>query len=683
MSQQPVDPIQVLSDITVFGKYAKFQDHLARREVWPEIIDRLKSMHKRKFPHLVDEIDHVYDTYVLPKKILPSMRSLQFGGLPIELANNRGYNCAFVPVEHVDAFPEVMFQLLGGTGMGYSVQRHDVEKLPPVQHPTKERRYVIGDSIEGWADAVKVLVKAYFTSYDYRPVFDYRDIRPKGARLVTSGGKAPGPEPLRIALEKIEAKLRRMPEGHRLTPIQAHDIMCLISDAVLAGGIRRAALISLFDRDDEAMLNAKSSSAPARLIEVLEVFAPDLPNDLRYNVRVEVEGEVQELILKLYDYERLVQENLLGWWAFALHRARANNSAVLPRGEVSEEEFFALWAKVQASGSGEPGFFWTNDVSWGTNPCAEISLRPYQFCNLCEINAHDIESQEDLEARAKAAAFIGTLQASYTDFHYLRPVWRETTEEDALIGVGATGIASGNFTRFDLETAAQRVREENERVAGLIGIKPAARLTTVKPSGTSSLVLGTSSGIHAWHNDHYIRRSRLNKNEALYPYLKRVLPDLVEDDVTAPDTTAIVTIPVKAPVGAVTRHETVFDLLERVADVNERWVRAGHVRGVNANNVSATISVKDDEWAAVGAWMWEHRDRYNGLSVLPYNGGTYRQAPFEDITEARYHELVGQLANIDLRDVFELDDQTDLTAELACAGGACEIEWTVQPTSGD
>jgi len=303
----------------------------------------------------------------------------------------------------------------------------------------------------------------------------------------------------------------------------------------------------------------------------------------------------------------------------------------------------------------------------------EISLRPNQFCNLTEVNVSNVESQEDLNDRVRAASFIGTLQAGYTDFHYLRPIWKKTTEKDALIGVSMTGIGSNKLEGLDLKQASNVVKEENERVAKLIGIRKSARTTTTKPSGTSSLVLGTSSGIHAWHNDYYIRRLRVGKNEAIYQYLAVYHPELVEDDYTRPHDSAVISIPQKAPDNAIYRTESPFQLLERVKHVYTNWIKPGHRTGNNTHNISATVSIKDDEWESVGQWMWDNREFYNGLSVLPYNGGIYKQAPFEDITEEQFNELISTLNNLDLTRIIEDDDNTDLQSEAACAGGVCEI----------
>jgi ribonucleoside-triphosphate reductase len=613
---------KILSEITTYMKYARYSQALARRETWEELVTRNKEMHIKKYPHLAEEIESVYQ-FVYSKKILPSMRSLQFGGKPIEISPNRIYNCAYLPIDDWRAFGETMFLLLGGTGVGYSVQQHHVDSLPEIikPDPKKTRRYLISDSIEGWADAVKMLVKSYFHG-GATINFDFSDIRLKGTRLVTSGGKAPGPQPLKECLVKLQGILDSKQNNEKLTPIEVHDMICHIADAVLAGGIRRAALISLFSADDEDMIACKSGP----------------------------------------------------WWELNPQRGRANNSAVLLRNKITKEFFMSLWKKIEASGAGEPGIYFSNDKDWGTNPCCEIALRPFQFCNLCEVNVSDVDTQEDLNARVAAAAVIGTLQAGYTDFHYLRPIWKRTTEKDALIGVGMTGIGSGKVEQFDLAEAAEIVKQVNERVAREIGINSSARCTTIKPSGTSSLVLGTSSGIHAWHNDYYIRRIRVGKNEAIYTYLSMYHPELIEDDYFRPHDTAIISVPQKAPEGSILRHESALNLLERVKRFYINWIKTGHRNGQNTHNISATISVKSDEWDVVGNWMFDNRKFYNGLSVLPYSDHTYVQAPFEDCTQEKYDELMVSLTTIDLSKIVEMDDNTDLKGEVACGANGCEIK---------
>jgi ribonucleoside-diphosphate reductase alpha chain len=650
---------KILSDITVHMKYAKYMPELQRRETWEELVTRNKEMHKKKYPHIADEIEEAYK-FVYAKKVLPSMRSLQFGGKSIEISPNRIYNCAYLPIDDYRAFSETMFLLLGGTGVGFSVQRHHVDQLPEIRKPntTRSRRYLIGDSIEGWADAIKTLMRSYFEGMS-TPEFDYSDIRQKGALLVTSGGRAPGPQPLKDCIHNIKKILDTKNDGEKLSPIECHDIVCFIADAVLTGGIRRAALISLFSIDDEEMLSSKAGA----------------------------------------------------WWELNPQRGRANNSAVILRHKITEETFYQLWKKIEDSNSGEPGVYFSNDKDWGTNPCCEIGLRPFQFCNLCEVNVSDIESQEDLEARAKAASFIGTLQAGYTDFHYLRDVWKRTTEKDALIGVGMTGIGSGEVLKYDLELAAKAVLKENARVAKLIGINKAARTTTVKPSGTSSLVLGTASGIHAWHNDYYVRRIRVGKNESIYTYLSIYHPELVEDEYFKPKEQAVISLPVKAPEGSIYRFESPMNLLERVGTFNKNWVGTGHRDGQNTHNVSVTVSIKKEteklskldengkvvvdsnnnpikedrrdekgnlvykinEWPMVGKWMWENRESFNGISVLPYDGGSYIQAPFEDCNKEKYEKMMEVLRDIDLTKVIEVSDTTNLSGEVACGAGGCEV----------
>lgn len=614
---------QILSEITVHMKYARYLESEKRRETWDELVTRNMNMHLKKFPELELQIAKAYKM-VFDKKVLPSMRSMQFGGKPIEVAPNRIFNCAFMPADDWRCFGEAMFLLLGGTGVGYSVQKHHVEKLPEITRPNmnRTRRFLVNDSIEGWADAVKALVRSYFQGGSHLR-FDFTDIRPKGAALITSGGKAPGPQPLKECLVKLEGILSNRENGEKLSTIEVHDMICHIADAVLAGGIRRAALISLFSADDEDMIAAKTGN----------------------------------------------------WWETNPQRGRANNSVVLLRHKIDKDYFMNLWDRVKASGAGEPGFYFSNDKDWGTNPCCEIGLRPYQFCNLTEVNVSNVESQEDLNERVRAATFIGTLQASYTDFHYLRDIWRRTTEKDALIGVSMTGIASGAVLDLDMKEAAKGVKTENARVAELIGIRPAARTTCVKPAGTTSLTLGTSSGIHAWHNDYYIRRIRVGKNEPIYAYLTNNHPELIEDEYFSPHTTAVISIPQKAPEGSIMRTESALQLLKRVKHVTDEWVKPGFRKGQNTHNISATVSIKDAEWVDVGEWMWDNRSSYNGLSVLPYNGGTYTQAPFEDCSKETYEAMMASLTSVDLTRVSEDEDNTNLAGEVACAGGACEIKF--------
>jgi ribonucleoside-diphosphate reductase alpha chain len=612
--------LDTLSKLTVFSKYAKYVPELKRRETWEEIVGRYEQMMVKKYPKLEDMIKQATG-YIRDKKVLPSMRALQFAGAAAEVNNARIYNCCYLPIDSIHSFNETMFLLLGGTGVGYSVQKHHVEQLPAVTKPGKKRTYLIEDSIMGWADAIKVLMKAYLEG-SFMPNFDFRAIRQKGARLVTAGGKAPGPEPLKICLTHVQAVLDRKQEGEKLTPLECHDILCHIANSVLAGGIRRSAMIALFSHDDEEMITCKYGN----------------------------------------------------WWETNEQRGRANNSAVLKRGDVMAQEFFDLWKRIEASGSGEPGIYWTNNLDWGTNPCCEIALRPYQFCNLCEVNVSDVKDQEDLNNRVTVAALFGTLQAGFTDFHYLRPIWQKTTQKDALLGIGMTGIGSGEILKYNLAAAANIAKLTNSLISEQLGINEAARITCVKPSGTTSLVLGTASGIHAWHAPYYLRTMRFGKNEDIAAYLMVNHPELCEDDILRPKDTVCVRIPVKAPEGSIFRTETPIETLERVKKFSTEWIKNGHINGDNTHNVSATVSIKESEWANVGEWMWINRDVYNGLSVLPYWDHTYQQAPFEDITEEEYNKRISALHALDLTKVTELDDSVDFGQVSACAGGQCSLD---------
>jgi hypothetical protein len=740
----------LLSALVSFRTYSKHISHLGRRESFEETINRNMNMHLDKFPKLSADITKAYN-YVHQFKVMPSMRALQFSGEAILKNNARQYNCSFLNINNVRCFGEVMFLLLSGVGVGFSVQKRHTFNLPSIKKPKESGFFTAQDSIMGWAQCVDVLFDAYFYGR-VKPQFDFGSIRPKGSYLVTTGAKAPGPEPLKKMLELVEEKLKNG-LGRKLRSIEIHDIICIISDAVLAGGVRRSALISLFDRNDEEMLKCKS-------------------------------GE---------------------WWNTAPWRARANNSAVLPRNEVTKEEFFHIFETCQKSGSGEPGFFWTNNTELGTNPCClagttkiqtkkgpvaikdldhksfiaynylgeeveaiawktgikktitlsfsdntevtctedhkfmdlytgeeieakhtlgrvltvslrhhtgvmvncislgneedvydfslkdethwgllengvvvhncEISLNSNQFCNLSTINQTGIKNEKDFLNRVYQATLIGTLQAAYTDFDYLRPSWQETTEKEALLGVSFTGIADNHskVTPEMLNKAAKVVLEVNEKYAKKLGINLSARTTAIKPEGTSSCVLGSSSGVHSRHSEYYIRRIRMNKDDSLAVYLKNKIPNLVEDDLFS-STGVVVSIPQKSPDGALTREkETAIDLFNRTINYNRNWVQEGHRSGDNYHNVSVTISVKEKEWDELKELMWKNRKSYSGISLLPYDGGTYKQAPFEDCSKEVYEEMSNFVSDVDLKEVKEENDNTVRIETVACSGGVCEI----------
>lgn len=630
--------LKILSDLTIFSKYSRYIPSLERRETWDEIVKRYEDMLVQKYPKQKEAIAFSIP-FIKEKKVLPSMRALQFAGPAAEVNNARIYNCCYLPIDSLYSFSETMFLLLGGTGVGYSIQKHHVAQLPKIKKPTRNRNYLIEDSIMGWADAIKMLMKAYLGEKSL-PIFDFRAIREKGARLVTAGGKAPGPEPLKLCLFRIKSILDSKEDGEQLSTVECHDILCHIANSVLAGGIRRSAMIALFSHDDEDMITCKFGN----------------------------------------------------WWELNEQRGRANNSVVLERDVITQADFANLWTRIEASGSGEPGVYWTNNKDWGTNPCVEIALRPYQFCNLCEVNVSNITDQEDLNSRVAAAAYFGTLQAGFTDFHYLRSIWAKTTEKDALIGVSMTGIGSGVVSEYNLNLAASIAKLTNSIISEQIGINEAARVTCIKPAGTTSLVLEASSGIHAWHAPYYDRIVRFGKNEPQAQYLMINHPEICEDDILRPVDTLCVRIPVKAPEGAIFRTETAIDLLERVKKFSNEWIKPGHNTGYNTHNVSATISIDKNrmypttfnteirdfnylnEWEKVGNWMWNNREVYNGLSIIPQDGGTYVQMPFTDITKEEYDERVKLLKLIDLSKVIELEDHVDFGQTSACAGANnCEI----------
>lgn len=614
---------KLLSAITTFLKYSKYLPDLKRRETLTETIDRSRQMDLERFPQLQEQILAAY-TDVDNLLVMPSMRKLQFAGDAILRNHARSYNCSFAHLKRPRAFSEGLFLLLSGVGFGYSVQRRHVDQLPKIKQPTDSYEFQIPDSIEGWAMALEALMCAYMEGRP-EPTFDYSAIRPKGSYLVTTGAKAPGPRPLSIMLSKVRSMLKAA-VGRKLKPIEAHDIMCVVSDCVVSGGVRRSAMISLFDRDDQEMLGCKS-------------------------------GE---------------------WWKTAPYRMRSNNSAVLHRVHTTYEEFMRVYIACRDSKAGEPGIFWTNDYELGTNPCAEISLKDRQFCNLSTINMTKVASMSDLYQASRSASILGTLQATYTDFTYLDEGWRQVTEEDALLGVSMTGVAD-NWKAFGyqpskLMQATAIIRDTNIELAEKIGINPAARLTTLKPEGTASCVLRSSSGVHGRHASKYVRNMRILKSEPLYQYLLTVVPELVADD-QMDKAGAILSIPVRSPDGAITRDdETALQMFDRVLHMNQFWVRMGHISGKNPHNVSATVSVKDHEWDELGQRLWLKRDLYAGISLLPHDGGSYVQAPFECVDDEKFSELESKLSEVDLTQVTEESDNTARGEQSACAGGGCAID---------
>ena len=588
---------KIIRDVVLHSKYC------LPGESRMAMINRNKNMHISKFPTLKNEIDIAYK-FVLNDEVLPSMRSLQYGGREIELANNKIYNCAFRAIDDLDAFGEIMYLLLGGTGVGVSVQYQHVSKLPMLRGKLSaaidDEVHVVSNKSVGWACAIDAAISQYYCGPSLR--FDYSKL--------TNG------KPLETCIKNIEQVFDRA-EG-QMRPIDYHDVICFIARS----STERAALISLFSENDNDMINAKS-------------------------------GE---------------------WWKTNPQRSLSNNSIMLDRKNLTRERFDELWKIVSLNKYGEPGFYFANDLNNGTNPCAEITLKSKQFCNLVEINVASTTTQDELNSRARAASFIATLQSSYTDFSYLSRGWKSTTEEDALIGVSMTGISAhafGDKFRFDLKTAAAVVVDENIRVSKMIGINPSPRCTTIKPAGSTSIIFGTSSGIHSYHAPYYVRRVRIMKNEELYKFLIKKFPECIEASDFMNDRMGVIKFPMSSPNGAIMRSEPVFDIMNRIKHFSMEWIKNGQTNGVDSNSVSATISIGNDDWIKVGEWMWNNREYYNGLSILPFDVREYKQAPFTACSFDEYSNLCREW------DGFEIDHVTkkvvNFENEPACAGGKCEM----------
>lgn len=671
-ARRALDP-RAIADYIHASKYARYQPSLLRREVYDETVARVEAMHQRAFadvPGMRDEISWAFGL-VRDKRVLPSMRSMQFGGEAIEANNNRIYNCSFTLVDRVRAFAEAMFLLLSGCGVGYSIQFEHVGRLPRLGYVDEKRvvHHVIADTIEGWADAVDALVRSYVDGTYVE--FSYHLIRAAGSPLRTSGGRAPGHVKLKAALEAIRRVLHGA-QGRKLRPIECHRVMCHAAGAVLSGGIRRSAMIALFSPDDGEMMVCKTGD----------------------------------------------------WWKEDKEPnfAYANNSVALLRHETKEAQFKRVFEMIREFG--EPGFVFLEQSHYGTNPCAEIGLDPvldldafaasqgslfddaapalrerferavkessgrkvtgWAFCNLCEINAAKLTSFEDFVEAARAATLIGTLQAAYTDFPYLGPVSEAIAERDALLGIGMTGMLDAPHVSCNPEyqrAIAGRVREWNADYAARIGVRPAARTTCVKPSGTTSLELGSvGSGHHAHHARRYVRRVTADEYETVFQAFKAANPHMC---VRKPDGKYVIEFPVQAPDGAILKKDmTAIQFLEMVRSTQQNWVLpgtddSGRSPGLN-HNVSNTVNVAPHEWDQVADYLWTHRDSFTGVSLLPEDP-VLPFMPFEAVTnddqERRFNELVARYEPIDYLAIVEAEDVTDLAGEAACAGpgGSCSI----------
>ncbi len=603
--------IESLQNYVFTSKYSRYIPEKMRRETFDEAVDRVIDMHRRHFKAKgieVEDLLAVCEAGMKRRLMLGSQRAMQFGGDPILRKHARIYNCTTSYCDRPRFFQEALWLLLCGCGVGFSVQTHHIAKLPGIARPTGTRAtYQIPDTIEGWSDALGVLLSSYFTTDQPFPEyanqvvdFDYELIRPKGRPISSGMGRAPGPEPLRRSIDLIRKLVEdRLDQGiTRFRPIDAYDIMMHASDAVLSGGVRRSASICLFSPDDELMATAKTGN----------------------------------------------------WFSENAHRARSNNSAILLRSTTSREQFAKLMKSVREFG--EPGFVWTDSLESTFNPCGEIGLYPqidgqtgFAFCNLCEINMGRVDSEETFREACTAAAILGTLQADYTDFEYLGDVSTRIARREALLGISMTGMMEHPGVSFDPKLQrkmAKLILDVNAQVAARIGIPVAARATCVKPAGTTSCILGTSSGIHPHHSRRYIRRAQANEDELLVDFFRGQNPLAVEKSVWNPNGTDVVlNFCIEASPDAKTKRDvTAVDLLNYVKLTKENWIDAGKrtercAQPWLSHNVSNTISVKDEEWASVEQYIYDHRAVFAGISLLPDGGDLdYPQAPFCEILAA-------------------------------------------------
>lgn len=645
-----------IADYITLGKYSRYNSRMHRRESYLESVTRVEAMHLRRFPDLQADIRGAFNQ-VRAKKVLPSMRTLQFGGKAVETTNCRAFNCCATLIDRPRAFSEALYLLLCGSGVGYSCQFEHIDKLPLMRAVDENDviHHSIKDSIEGWADALEALIQGHI---DGRYVeFDYSGIRPRGAPLRTAGGKAPGHLGLKRALERIRGVLTGV-AGRKMRPIEAYDVLCHASDAVLSGGVRRSATICLFSLDDSEMLNAKTGQ----------------------------------------------------WFTTHPWRANSNNSAVLLRGETTKRQFKHAFDRVRQWG--EPGFIFSDDINYLFNPCVEAALYPllkiteenlgeaqtrigphvrvgdtltgFSFCNLTSINAAACTSVVEFEEAARAATLIGTLQASYTRMPYLGAVSEMLAERDALLGVSMTGMLDNPSIACDptiqRETAA-KVVEWNKEFAARIGIHSAARTTCIKPEGTGSLALGAvSSGHHAHHARRYIRRVVAKDNDPVFLHFRSYNPHMC---LRKPNGDWVVEFPIEASQKALLKEDfTAIQFLEKIRSTQQNWVVPGTVRQTLTpgltHNVSSTTQVQEAEWGPVSEYLWKHQKDFAAVSLLPAAADKqFSYAPYEAITtaedEARWNQLLAKYVPVDYTTMVEESDVTDLQGEVACSGGACML----------
>ena len=619
------------------SRYSRFLQDSKRRENWDETVDRymafmkdqLYRTHKYNIP---SDIYNDLSEAIKNLEVVPSMRSIMTAGKALDRDNTAGYNCSYLPVDDPKAFDEAMYILLCGTGVGFSVEQKYVNKLPEIPEKMfkSDTTVVVADSKEGWAKALRQVIALLYSGEI--PKWDLRKIRPAGARLKTFGGRASGPAPLNELFEFVIRKFQAA-AGRKLNTLECHDIMCKVAEVVVVGGVRRSAMISLSDLNDDKMRHAKTGQ----------------------------------------------------WWTDNPQRALANNSAVYEQ-KPDVGQFMNEWISLYQSHSGERGIFnreaaikqserngrRDSDYEFGTNPCSEIILRPYQFCNLSEVVVREADTIYELERKVTLATILGTYQSTMTHFPYLRKIWQRNTEEERLLGVSLTGILDNKMLGANVEqtkTLLQRLRmvsvDTNLELATAIGIQPSAAITCVKPSGTVSQLVDSASGIHPRHSRYYIRRVRGDKKDPITAFLQeKGVPS--EECVLRPESTIVFSFPKKAPDSALLRDDlTAIQHLDLWMMYQKDWCE---------HKPSVTISVKEDEWVEVGAWCWKNFDDISGVSFLPYDGGTYKQAPYEECTEEEYNELLDKMPkSLFWDELIEEDDNVEGVQQLACTAGVCEI----------
>jgi len=614
------------------SRYARFVDDKGRRENWGETVQRYVDYVFSRTPVISanDALKKDLFTAIHGLQVMPSMRAVMTAGKAADRDNTCVYNCSYLPIDDQKSFDEAMFILLCGTGVGFSVESKFINQLPDVPEKLFHSEHVITvhDSKEGWAKSLRLLI-AHLYSGEI-PKWDVSKIRAAGTRLKTFGGRASGPEPL-VDLFEFTVALFKGAKGRKLHSLECHDLMCKIGEVVVVGGVRRSAMISLSDLDDERIRHAKAGP----------------------------------------------------WWETAPHRALANNSAVYNE-TPTVGKFMEEWLSLYNSHSGERGIFnreaAKNTVAkyghrdpnfeFGTNPCSEIILRPYQFCNLTEVVVRHDDTKESLMRKVRLAAILGTIQATFTKFPYLRKVWQRNTEEERLLGVSLTGIYDNMLTCTQgdelndlLATLREEARKANEEFAGLLGIPKSAAITCVKPSGTVSQLVDSASGIHPRHSKYYVRRVRGDAKDPLTQFLiGQGVPN--EPCVYKPNQTIVFSFPQKAPDGLVREDVTPISHLELWLTYQKHWCE---------HKPSVTISVEEKDWPSVGAWTWENFSQISGVSYLPYDGGTYRQAPYEECTQEEYDALKKSVPTINWSDFKEVTDNVEGAQQLACVAGVCEI----------